>query len=384
VSAPGGLRVLCVNAGSSSLKLALFDVDATGDPRTPERALWRSATDGVDIGAALDALDVVGLPAPDAVGHRVVHGGTRHTRPVLVEAGVLDDLRDLVPLAPLHQPAAIAGIEAMLRARPGLPQVVCFDTAFHHTMPEAAARLPLPRSLWDQGIRRYGFHGLSYESVVDHVGAGPLGRAVIAHLGNGASMCAVRDGRSIDTTMAFTPTGGIVMGTRTGDLDPGVLVHLLAGSGSEPGLDLDAIARLVTHEGGLLGLSGTTSDMRDLLAARDRGDVDAALAVTVFCRTVRKQVGAYAALLGGLDTLVFTGGIGEHSAAVRAEVCDGLDFLGITIDADRNQADRHQADRRPGPVGEVVSPPGSPVTVLAVATDEDRMIARHTARLVAL
>ncbi len=337
--------MLCVNAGSSTLKMALFAVGpAPGD----ERELWRWYRDEVepDVAAALGDLRATGLPGPDVVGHRVVHGGTAHTGPTLVDDALLDELRDLVPLAPLHEPSAIAGIEAIGAALAGVPQVACFDTSFHHTLPEEAAHLPLPERFWLDGVRRYGFHGLSYEYVVAHVGAERLGRAVIAHLGNGASLCAVRDGRSVDTTMGFTPTGGIVMGTRSGDLDPGVLVHLLAAEG----YDAASLEHLVNYESGLLGLSGTSSDMRALLGAREAGDPRADLAIRVFCRTVRKQVGAYAAVLGGLDTLVFTGGIGEHAAEVRDEICAGLEFLG-------------------------------PLTVLVVPTDEDRMIARHAATL---
>ncbi|MGZ4681659.1 MAG: acetate/propionate family kinase [Acidimicrobiales bacterium] len=340
-----GLTVLSVNAGSSSLKVALHAVGpAPGD----EHELWRWDRDvpEPDPGVAFDALASSGMPRPDVVGHRVVHGGVAHTGPAPVDDALLADLRGLVPLAPLHEPAAIAGIEAAMAALPDVPQVACFDTAFHHTMPEEAAHLPLPERLWLDGVRRYGFHGLSYEFVVDHVGAGRLGRAVIAHLGNGASMCAVRDGRSVDTTMGFTPTGGIVMGTRSGDLDPGLLVHLL----TDGGYDATSLDHLVNHEAGLLGLSGSSSDMRALLDARAAGDARADLAIRVFCRAVRKQVGAYAAVLGGLDTLVFTGGIGEHAPDVRDEICAGLEFLG-------------------------------PVTVLVVATDEDRMIARHAAAL---
>jgi len=345
----GEVTVLCVNAGSSTVKVALFTVGVeAGD----EQEVWRWDQDGPGTGpiAALAALGQAGMPVPDVVGHRVVHGGTSLTGPTFVDDGVLDELRALIPLAPLHEPAAIAGIEAAQLQLAGVPQVACFDTAFHRTLPEEAAHLPLPERFWRDGVRRYGFHGLSYEYVVEHVGAEQLGRAVIAHLGNGASLCAVREGRSVDTTMGFTPTGGIVMGTRPGDLDPGILVHLMSDGVGGPGLDRDALDRLVNHESGLLGLSGTSADMRELLAARAAGDTSADLAIRVFCRTIRKQVGAYAAVLGGLDTLVFTGGIGEHATEVRDEICTGLDFL-------------------------------EPFTVLVVATDEDRMIARHAAAL---
>jgi acetate kinase len=335
--------VLCVNAGSSTVKVAVFSV---GPRPGDEQELWHWSAEGAGADQALEALQSADVPAPDVIGHRVVHGGTAHVGPARVDDDLLDDLRALVPLAPLHQPAAIAGIEAAASAFPETPQVACFDTAFHHTIPEEAARFALPERLWLDGVRRYGFHGLSYEYVVGQVGAARLGRAVLAHLGAGASLCAVRDGRSVDTTMGFTPTGGIVMATRSGDLDPGVLVHLLA----EDGYDAKTLDDLVNHQSGLLGLSGSSSDMRTLLADRAAGDERAAMAVRIFCRTIRKQIGAYAALLGGLDTLVFTGGIGEHAAEVRTEIAAGLEFLG-------------------------------PIEVLVVPTDEDRMIARHAAAL---
>jgi len=363
------LTVLCVNAGSSTLKISLFAVDS-GRGADAERELWRGDDDHVDIRTALDALARAGLGAPDAVGHRVVHGGTEHSRPAVVDDALVADLRALVPLAPLHEPAAIAGIEAVVAVLGDVPQVACFDTSFHHTLPEEAAHLALPERFWQRGLRRYGFHGLSYEYVVEHVGAPALGRAVIAHLGNGASLCAVRDGRSVDTTMGLTPTGGIVMGTRSGDLDPGLLVHLLA----EEGYDATTLDHLVNHEAGLLGLSGSSSDMRDLLASRAAGDHRAELAIAVFCRTIRKQIGAYAAVLGGLDSLVFTGGIGEGADDIRAEVCAGLGFLGVEIDPARNGPPR----RAEVDGGRVISPDGAPVTVRVVAAAEDRMIARHT------
>ena len=239
-------------------------------------------------------------------------------------------------------------------------------------MPATARRFALPRALEADGIRRYGFHGLSYEFIAGRLkDIAPPGRIIVAHLGNGASLCAVVDGRSVDTTMGLTPTGGIVMGTRSGDLDPGVLTHLLDG----PGHDRRSIDHLINHEAGLLGLSGSTSDMRDLLAARSAGDADAALAIAVFTRAVRKQIGAYTALLGGLDTLVFTGGIGEHAAPVRAEVAAGLGFLGVVVDPARNAALRPPADDA------VISAADAAVTVLVVATDEDRVIARDTLAL---
>ena len=232
-----------------------------------------------------------------------------------------------------------------------LPQVVCFDTAFHRPMPELAQRLPLPGELWDKGVRRYGFHGLSYEYILDAVGSAGSGRLIIAHLGNGASLAAIRDGQPRETTMGFTPTGGLMMGTRTGDLDPGVLLYLL----DQEGYDPPRLGRLVNQEAGLLGVSGTSPDMKTLLAACD----------------VRKHIGALAAVLGGLDMLVFTGGIGERAAPVRREVCDGLEYLGIRLDPGRNDA---HADP--------VSAAGSPCAVRVIPTNEDLMIARHTHALI--
>lgn len=362
------LVVLCVNSGSSSLKSALFEVDGTS-PRSLVRETQEVAAG--DYTAALDAalasFERRGLPSPDAAGHRVVHGGPRHTAPAEIDEGVLADLRELVPFAPLHMPAAIAGIDA-IAARWPIPQVACFDTAFHHRMPVLARRLPLPDALWDDGVRRYGFHGLSYEYVVGALGPATLGRAVIAHLGNGASMAAVADGRSLDTTMGFTPAGGLVMSTRSGDLDPGVAVYLLR----EQGYDAERLEQLVDRESGLVALSGGTSEMQTLVEHRERGDSSAALAVDAFCYQARKHVGALAAVLGGLDTLVFTGGIGEKAAVVRAEICRGLEHLGIELDEERNAA--HD---------DVLSRPSSECVVRVVRTDEDLVIARHTAALVA-
>jgi acetate kinase len=360
------LVVMCVNSGSSSLKTALFEVDATG-----EHSLARDAqpVQSGDYGAALDAaiasFDAKRLPVPAAAGHRVVHGGARRAEPVLVDDVLLGELRDLVAFAPLHMPAAISSIEA-IGTRWDIPQVACFDTAFHHGMPVLAQRLPLPDNLWDEGVRRYGFHGLSYEYVVGALGAARLGRAVVAHLGNGASMVAVRDGHSVDTTMGFTPTGGLVMSTRSGDLDPGVAVYLLR----EKGYDAGHLEQLVDREAGLVALSGGTSDMETLLQERER-DSGAALAVDAFCYQARKHVGALAAVLDGLDTLVFTGGIGEKAAAVRSEICRGLGHLGVELDDERNAG---HAD--------VISAEGSDCEVRVVRTDEDLVIARHTAALV--
>jgi acetate kinase len=265
-------------------------------------------------------------------------------------------LKGIIPFDPEHLPREIELIEAVRHRYPNLPQAVCFDTAFHRSMPEVARRFALPEELADVGIERYGFHGLSYEYVASTLPAERLQRAVFAHLGSGASVVAIRDGRSVDTTMGFSPTGGIVMGTRSGDLDPGLVLYLL-----DHGYDRKRLGWLVDHDAGLLALSGTTADMRALLATRG-SDARAKLAIDVFCYSVRKAIGAFAAVLGGLDTLVFTGGIGEHAAPVREQICDGLGYLGIAINAQRNAED-----------GSVIGRGSCEVHV--VATDEERVIA---------
>jgi acetate kinase len=361
------MRTLSINCGSSSLKYAVFDVG------TDAREVARGSVDRIgsavpDHGAAvrklLDDLDGKGDPKLDVVGHRIVHGGARYAAPARIDGALLEGLRALTPFAPLHLPAEIAAIEAVAARWPDRPQVACFDTAFHRTLSPVAQRYALPEAEDRDGLRRYGFHGLSYEYVVSEVGASTLGRAVLAHLGNGASMAAVRDGRSVDTTMGFSPTGGLVMGTRTGDLDPGLLVHWL-----QQGHDAKELDDLVNRRSGLLGVSGTTADVRDLLARRD-GDPRARMAIDVFTWSARKWVGAMAATLGGIDTLVFTGGIGEHAAPIRAEIARGLEHLGVRIDDARNA--RSEA---------VVSADGAACAVRVVKTDEERMIARQCARL---
>jgi acetate kinase len=384
------VTVLTVNSGSSSLKWALFTIEGDRAERLadgaaesiglPSSRVWTRRAGGSSpaeerrpladhaaaVTASLAALATLKLPPLRAVGHRLVHGGPEHTAPARVDRRVLESLRALTPFAPLHLPVELAGIEAVEQHFPGLPQVACFDTAFHRRMPESAQRFPLPRSLWDAGIRRYGFHGLSYEFIVGHLGARTLGRAIIAHLGNGSSMAAVRDGAPLDTTMGFTPAGGVMMGTRSGDLDPGVLLHLLA----HRGYDAARLDHLVNHEAGLLGVSGTTPDMKTLLERRSQ-DPHAAQAVALFCYQLRKTIGALAAVLGGVDTLVFTGGIGERAAPVRAEAVEDLGHLSIRVDPERNT--RHEP---------VISPPGAPCTVRVVPTQEDLVIARHTWRVV--
>jgi acetate kinase len=314
--------------------------------------------------ALLRWLESAGTPA--AAGHRVVHGGPDYSAPQRVTTELLATLRSLVPIDPEHLPQAIAAIEGLSDALPAVPQVACFDTAFHRTMPHIAQTYALPRRYTDVGVIRYGFHGLSYEYVVERLRAiDPIsadGRVVIAHLGNGASMAAIRNGRSIETTMGFSPTGGLVMSTRPGDLDPGVVIYLQR----EAGLTLDSAGRVLNKESGLLAVSETSGDMQDLLA-RESSDARAAEAIDLFCYAARKSVGALAAALGGLDALVFTGGIGEHASPVRARICAGLGFLGIRIDSGRNSTS-----------APIISPDDSRVTVRVIPTDEDLMIARHT------
>jgi acetate kinase len=305
----------------------------------------------------------------EAVGHRVVHGMER-TGPEWVTEALLEGLNGIVDCDPEHLPRAIALMDAVRRRHPELRQVVCFDTAFHRTLPRVARLLAIPRRYDAKGIQRYGFHGLSYAYLMEELvacgdAAATKGRVILAHLGNGASMAAVRDGRSVDTSMGFTPTAGLVMGRRSGDLDPGLVAYLVR----TEGLSLAAYSRMVSAESGLLGLSETSSDMRDLLS-RASGDARASEAVEVFCYAAKKCVGSYAAVLGGLDTLVFAGGIGENCPTVRARICEGLGFLGIELQSERN------AESAP-----VISRSGGRVMVRVIRTDEELMIARAVSRL---
>lgn len=349
------MTVLAINCGSSSLKFAVFDGEAV---------VTRGATERIEPGGHARAvhtlLDQLVIP-PKAIGHRVVHGGPDHFAAAIIDDELLAALHRATPFAPLHLPIELAAIAAARARLPAAPQVACFDTGFHRTLPELARRFALPAALFDAGVRRYGFHGLSFEYVASVVP--PRSRMVFAHLGNGASMVAVRDGQSVDTTMGLTPTGGLVMGTRVGDLDPGVMLYLLAHSH-----DARTLGRLVDHEAGLLALSGTTSDMQQLLVARAH-DPRAALAVDLFCYQARKWIGAFAAVLGGIDTLVFTGGIGEHAPDVRAAICEELTHLGIELDGERNAANASVISR-------------ATCEVRVVPTDEERVIARHTRELV--
>jgi acetate kinase len=384
--------LLVANAGSSSLKFALFKkneadqpvADAAGQVEgigTQPRFTVKNAAGQTLVDRAHDADEVLhhgGAIAVIrswlhernrgatllAVGHRVVHGGQHFSEPVLVDTKVLTELEALVPLAPLHQPQCLAVIRAVRDAMPTLPQIACFDTAFHRTQPAIAQAFAVPRRLTDEGVRRYGFHGLSYEYIASALPAlRPElagARVIVAHLGSGASMCALRGGRSVATTMSFTPLDGLVMGTRCGNLDPGVLLYLM----DHHGMDARALEELLYHESGLLGVSGISSDMRTLLAS---DDPSAKEAIELFVYRIGRELGSLAAALGGLDALTFTGGIGERSAEIRAQICRQAAWLGLELDAAGNE--RH---------GPCLSTPASKVTAWVLPTDEDLMIARHT------
>lgn len=365
--------ILVLNAGSSSLKFALF---GPGEP--PARHLSgnfeRIGLPGgpADHASCLDPILRQVASAGQtlrAVGHRVVHGGPRYDRPARIDPDVMAELRRISPFDPEHLPAELSLIDDVGRRFPDLPQVACFDTAFHRDLPRVSRLLPIPRKYEAAGIRRYGFHGLSYESVVEQLRGDPAGlprRLVLAHLGNGASLAAVREGRSVDTTMAFTPTAGIPMSRRSGDLDPGLVAYLAR----TEGMTVDQFHEMVNSRSGLLGMSETSPDVRDLLA-RERDDPRAADALAVFCYRVKQTIGAFAASLGGLDLLAFSGGIGENSAAIRSSICSELDFLGIQLDSRRNS--------RSEPV---ISSDGARVQVRVVRTDEESQIARSTRQLV--
>jgi acetate kinase len=388
--------VLTINGGSSSIKFALYQA---GPP--PQRGLY-GAVDRIGLkGTTLEFQDAAGPPpesrnltAPDhkaaahclldwlekqegfssvrAVGHRVVHG-MKHTEPEIVSQELLDELHRLRPYDPDHLPHEIALIEAFRQRHPKLPQVACFDTAFHQTMPRVAKLLPIPRRFDARGIQRYGFHGLSYAYLMEELArlgdpAATTGRVILAHLGNGASLAAVRDGKSIDTSMGFTPTAGLVMSTRSGDLDPGLAPYLQR----TEGMTGKQFYEMVNHQSGLLGISETSPDMRDLLD-REAKDARAAEAVALFCYQAKKWIGSFAAALGGLDTLVFAGGIGENAPVIRARICDGLGFLGIGLDESRNAKNAG-----------VISADGARVVVRVIRTNEELMIARTVCRILGL
>jgi acetate kinase len=388
--------LLTINGGSSSIRFAVFDVgesprrlldgkvdriglsgtnltfrNNTEEPqniRTIEASDRDSAVDFL-----LDWLETQqAFASIKALGHRVVHGMT-HREPERVTPQLLAELHRIMPYDPDHLPLEIELIEAFRERHPGLPQVACFDTAFHRTMPRVASLLPIPRRYEAAGVRRYGFHGLSYEFLMEELArlgdpAATTGRVILAHLGNGASLAAVRAGNSVDTSMGFTPTAGLVMSSRTGDLDPGLVSYLAR----TEQMNASQFQEMVNHASGLLGVSETSSDLRDLLA-RESGDVRAADAVALFCYQAKKWIGSFAAALGGLDTLVFAGGIGENAALIRGRICDGLGFLGIELDPKRNAKN-----------ASLISADGGLVAVRVIQTNEEVMIARSVIRVLGL
>jgi acetate kinase len=389
---PANTQILTINGGSSSIKFALYEainplkrglhgtVDRTGlsgtnltfnglTKKKPECHKLAAADHKSAANALMDWLEKqIDFKSIKGVGHRVVHG-MKHTEPELVTQKLLAELRRISPNDPDHLPREIELIEVIRKRHPKLPQMACFDTAFHQTMPRVAKLLPIPRRFDARGIQRYGFHGLSYAYLIEELArlgdpAAKKGRVILAHLGNGASMAAVRDGKSIDTSMCFTPTAGLVMSTRSGDLDPGLAPYLAR----TEKMTTQQFYKMVNHESGLLGVSETSSDMRDLLSHEKR-DVRAAEAAALFCYQAKKWIGSYAAALGGLDTLVFAGGIGENSPVIRARICDKLDFLGIELDKSRNAKN-----------SAVISKYSSRVKVRVIRTDEELMIARSVLR----
>lgn len=389
--------ILAINGGSSSIKLALFE---TGDSLRrileggieriglPHTRLWAKDSNQADnfsrLVVAPDYTAAVNTlmdwieercrhDALTAVGHRIVHGGPKYGKAQRITTEMVEELRQLSPFDPDHLPEEILLTEAFHHRFPDLPQVACFDTAFHHDLPRVARLLPIPRRFETQGVRRYGFHGLSYAFLMEELAglAGPeaaQGRIILAHLGNGASLAAVHHGKSMDTSMGLTPAGGVPMSTRSGDLDPGLLWYLAR----TEGLDAKRFNEMVNFQSGLLGVSETSSDMRDLLD-REMQDVRAAEAVALFCYQIKKWIGAFAAALGGLNTLVFAGGIGENAPTVRARICDGLGFLGVELEEKRNAANEG-----------VISAAGSRVPVRVIRTDEERMIARTVCHVLGL
>lgn len=386
-----GAPIVVVNAGSSSIKFSAYHRDKA----EPAELQFKGEVEGIGSSPRMSAWDADGKTIaerrwpgerrlnhesifetltdwikqhldqmPAAVGHRIVHGGARFSGPVRIDREVLNELDALCPLAPLHQPHNLAAVRAIAAIAPSLPQVACFDTAFHHDQPDVARRFALPREFHDAGVRRYGFHGLSYEYIASALRARAprvsSGRVIVAHLGAGASLCGMLDAKSIDTTMGFTALDGLPMGTRCGALDPGVILYLMR----ERGMDADAIEQLLYNRSGLLGVSGVSRDMRELLASKEGG---AREAVELFVYRISREIGALAATLGGVDGLVFTAGIGEHSPEIRRRVCERSRWLGIKLDCEANEGGR-----------ECISAPDSDVSVWAIATDEEKMIVDHT------
>lgn len=391
--------IVVLNCGSSSIKFGLFETPANG-AEPPRQAAWRGQVQGIggpkatlDLGdgsparplqldaahpyaAALAVIRtevlrwLAGRPIA-AVAHRVVHGGPRHFAPQRVDAALLAELKGLIPLAPLHQPFALEAIEILLRERPDLPQVACFDTGFHHTLPMVEQLLPLPYAAYERGLRRYGFHGLSYEymavALAERHGEQAQGRTLVAHLGSGASLCAMQGLRSVATTMGFSALDGLMMGTRTGALDPGAVLYLM----EIEHLTLQQVGQVLYHDSGLLGVSGLSADPRVLLA-HEADEPRAALALELYVRRIVREAGALVAVMGGLDLLVFTAGIGEHSAVLRQRIVQALGWLGLALDEAANAAH-----------APVISTPDSRVRVAVEPTNEEWVAARHAAALVA-
>ncbi|VFR38338.1 Acetate kinase [plant metagenome] len=395
--------IMVLNCGSSSIKFALFDTPGQ-DAALPRKAAWQGKVQGIggpsptfgaaESGAAASS-EALALEASQpyhdalahirrrtlawlagrrvrAIAHRVVHGGSKYFAPVRVDAGVLADLKTYIPLAPLHQPFALEAIEVLLETRPDLPQVACFDTAFHHTLPQVEQMLPLPYAAWERGLRRYGFHGLSYEyqsvALPERHGATAHGRVIVAHLGSGASLCALDAGRSVATTMGFSALDGLMMGTRCGALDPGAVIYLM----EIEKLSLQEVGHTLYHESGLLGVSGRSSEPRVLLA-HEATDERARAALDLYIRRIVREIGALVAVLGGLDMLAFTAGVGEHSAEIRRRVCKGLSFLGLTLDEAANARN-----------ASCISTPDCPIVVAVEPTNEEWIAARHAAAQVDL
>lgn len=391
--------ILVLNCGSSSIKFAVFDAIAEPLPRQP---LWNGKVQGIggsspDFGQTGVAPSAVPLdparPYHDAlqlirdrvierlagrriraVAHRVVHGGSKYSAPIQVDAQVLADLTSYIPLAPLHQPFALEAMEILLRERPDIPQVACFDTGFHHTLPAVEQQLPLPRDLTARGLRRYGFHGLSYQFMAtvlpEHYGSLAQGKVIVAHLGSGASLCAMQDLRSVATTMGFSALDGLMMGTRTGALDPGALLYLM----EIEKLTLEQVGQLLYHRSGLLGVSGISDEPRVIVRHEsDPGDVgeQARLALALYVRRIVREIGALSAVLGGLELLVFTAGVGEHNGFIRERVCRDLAFLGIALDATANASD-----------AALISSRDSRVKVAVEPTNEEWVAAAETMRLI--
>jgi acetate kinase len=396
------LHILVINSGSSSIKFSVF---SSGSAHWPD-LLYQGEIGGIGAGQTFKFADAKGnavghapkdtsaepvellestlsgpgMPAVDAVGYRVVHPGPQLNRHQLITEEVLKDLEQAISFAPLHDPAAIALIREMRQRFPRARHYACFDTIFHHTMPLEASAYAIPSRYRQQGVRRYGFHGLSCESIVDELRVASQqgeaqfpARMVIAHLGSGCSVTAVLDGKSVDTSMGLTPTGGVVMGTRPGDLDPGLILYLLRQAEGDRDAALKAVEALLNHQSGMVALSGLPNDMRLTRKAADEGNADAVLSLKVFTRSVRKTIGSYAWLLGGLDAVVFTGGIGEHDALSRTEILEGLEACGVTLDRAANQSGSEKKRR--------INALYAPVTVWVITAQEDRMIAVHVSQM---